>query len=99
MLAEQPEITWAGDRDSRRLRGLLLARVGRVAVEQRVELAVVEAEAAEVEAEVLQLAELQRQQLGVPAGVEREPVVGEDVRALLRLGEVGEFDDGDGVEA
>ena len=28
----------------------------------------------------------------VPAGVERELVVGEDVGALLRLGEVGEFD-------
>ena len=57
---------------------------GSAGVEQRVDLGRLEAEGAEVEAELGQVAELERQQLAVPAGLLGEAVVGEDVGALLR---------------
>ena len=40
-----------------------------------------------------QVAELERQQLRVPAGVQRQLVVGDDVGALLRLAQPGKLDD------
>ena len=60
--------------------------------EQRVELGRLEAERAEVDAELGEVADLQRQQLAVPAGLLGEPVVGEDVGPLLRLAEVRQLD-------
>ena len=90
--AEQPEVARPRDRHRRRLRRLLLARVGQLVAEQRIELERLEAERAEVGAELRQLAELQGEQLAVPAGLLGEPVVGQDVGPLLRLGEVAELD-------
>ena len=52
--------------------------------EQRVDLGRLEAERAEVDAELGEVGHLERQQLPVPAGLLGEAVVGEDVGPLLR---------------
>ena len=82
--AEQPEVARPRDRNRRRLGGLLLARVGSGGVQQRVDLGGLEAEGAEVDAELAEVGHLQRQHRLVPAGLLGQPVVGEDVGALLR---------------
>jgi hypothetical protein len=51
-----------------------------------------EARQVEVEAKISQVAQFDAQQLLVPPRVEGEPVVGEDIRALLRLGEMRQLD-------
>ena len=84
MRAAEPEVAQPRHRLGRRLRRLLLARIGGVAVQQLVDLAGLEAERGEVDAELGQLAGFQRQQLLVPAGALGELVVGEDQRPLLR---------------
>ena len=92
MPSEKPEVARPRNRHRRRLRRFLLARVGQLVAEERIELARLEAERAEVGAELRQLPELQGEQLAVPAGLLGEPVVGQDVGPLLRLAEVAELD-------
>ena len=53
-------------------------------MEEIVDLASLEAEGGEVDAEFGKLARFERQQLGVPASTLGELVVGEDQRPLLR---------------
>ena len=91
MRAEQPQIAGLRDRQVRGPRRLLLARIG-LGTEEGVELARLEAESTEIDAEVRQLACLQRQHLAVPAGPLGELVVGKDVGALLRLAEMAKLD-------
>ena len=50
----------------------------------------------EVEVEALQRPQLLGQQVLVPARIQGQTIVGDDVGALLRLGQVGEFDHRDG---
>ena len=57
------------------------------------DLQLAEAGQRQVEAEALQLAELEAEQLVVPAGVQRQLVVGNDQRPLLRLAQAGKLDD------
>jgi hypothetical protein len=61
-------------------------------MQERVDLARLEAERAEVHAQIRQVSEFERQQVPVPAGLLGEPVVGEDVGPLLRLRSDGQFD-------
>ncbi len=61
-------------------------------VEQLLDLICLEAGKAEVEPEGAEIGHLRRQHRIVPARIEGEPVVGEDVGALLRLAHVPELD-------
>ena len=88
---QQPEIAGARDRCVRNLRCVLFPWIGTV-LQQRVDLACLEAEPGQVDTKLGQVADLQRQQVPVPAGLIGEPVVGEDVGPALRLGQVSEFD-------
>ena len=79
----------------RHLRDLIgIGEAGRAEAAERQDLVLAEAGQRQVEAEAFEIAELQRQQFGIPAGVERQLVVGDDVGALLRFREPGELDDG-----
>ncbi|WP_456119798.1 hypothetical protein [Thalassococcus profundi] len=60
--------------------------------QQRIQLRSVEADLAEIQSEVRQVPEFQRQQLPVPAGILGQAVVSEDVGPLLRVREMREFD-------
>ena len=93
MRAQEPKIARPGYRHHRRLGRLLLAGIGQLVAEERIELERLEAQRAEIGAELRQLAELQGEQLAIPAGPLGELVVGQNVRPLLRLGEVAELDD------
>ena len=99
VLATDPEISRLPHRDGGRLRGLLLARIQAGGTEEGVELGGVEAERDEIDAEVFEVADLEREQLAIPASLLGELVVGDDVGTLLRLGEVRKLDHGDRVEA
>ena len=59
------------------------------AEQQLLQLEFAEAGQPEVDAQALQLAQLERQQLLVPAGIQRQLVVGDDVGSPLRLGPAG----------
>jgi hypothetical protein len=61
--------------------------------EQPGQLVIGEASEGEVEAEALQVTQLKSQQVVVPAGVQRQLVIGDDVGALLRLAQPGKLDD------
>ncbi|GJD81227.1 hypothetical protein NBEOAGPD_4473 [Methylobacterium gregans] len=84
---------------------LLLLRLGGEELAELLQLRLAEAEAGEVEVEVagvdrgLQRLQLLGQHLLVPAGVQRDPVVGQHQRGALLLGQAGDPDARDAVEA
>ena len=92
MAAEAPEVTSPTDRCLRHLRHDILARIGLRGAEERVDLARLEAEIAQLHAEIPQIAEFQRQKIPVPARLFGQPVVGEDVGPLLCLRQMSQFD-------
>ena len=96
VVAQDPEVARLADRLLRRLRDLVLGLIARrLAVGERqqpLQLGGVEADQVEVEALVPQPRQLLRQQRVVPAGLQGELVVGDQVRPLLRLAEVLEPD-------
>ena len=90
MRAEQPEIAGPADRVLRRLGDVVLVVAGAggvLAAEQPVELVVVEAGQAQVEAVELQVVELEAEQPLVPLGVLARAVVHQPVGLGLRRGE------------
>ena len=93
MLAEDPDVAGPGAWGRRHRRDHLVLGIGR-ALQDHVDLAGGEAGQREVEIDVdhRQLAELELQQIEVPAGAERDLVVGDPQRALLRLREVRQHD-------
>ena len=70
-----------------------IGQAGRTEAGQRGYLLVSEARERQVEAKVLEFAELQREQFRIPAGVQRQLVVGDDVGAFLRCAQSRQFDD------
>ena len=91
VVAENPQIARDRDRRLRKFRnrvfvGQPLRRILRG--EQPRQLFVLEADESEIEVLVLQRRKFSAKQLVVPAGVQRELIVRDDVRALLRLGQV-----------
>ena len=63
-----------------------------LARQQPLQLALAEADQPEVEAELREIGQLEPQQRLVPAGVQRQLVVGQHIGALLRLAHVRELD-------
>jgi hypothetical protein len=59
---------------------------------ERIEFRAIEAETPEVHAQFIEVRQFERQQVLVPAGHLRQPVVGQDVGPLLRLAEMRQFD-------
>ena len=86
VLAEEPDVARPADGSLGRLRDLVgIGEAGRAEAGEGGDLVVAEAGQRQVEAEAFEIAELERQQFGIPAGVQRQLVVGDDVGALLRL--------------
>src|SRR4051794_21080680 len=78
MPAEDPEVARSADRLLRRLRAILLTRVAIAVSHEVVDLAEREAETGDVDAQVSEIAYLEREEVHVPAGAFSELVVGED---------------------
>jgi len=90
MAAESPDIAQARGRVRGCLGGVIgVCQAARANREQRVQLSEVETGERQVEPDVAQFAELDPEQVVVPAGRERQTVVGQDVGLLLRWAEVG----------
>jgi hypothetical protein len=88
MPAELPDVTALGERLGRRLGhrlGIGEPGLQRGLGEQLLDLAVEEAGEVEVEAGLLQFAQLKGEQRVVPTGVQRQLVVGDHIGALLQL--------------
>ena len=94
VLAQHPQIARLRDRLLRQRRRLVVLGQARPAVarQQPLQLALAEADQPEVEAELREIGQLEPQQRLVPAGVQRQLVVGQHVGALLRLAHVRELD-------
>ncbi len=95
-MAQQPDIPRPAGRHlghARHVVGVGQARGG--LGEQRGELVVAEADQAEIGPDLAQVGELDPEQRLVPAGIERELVVGQHVGALLRLRPAAGDHDGD----
>jgi hypothetical protein len=94
MVAQDPEVARLADRVLWRLRNLVLSLIARrLAVGQRqqaLQLRGVEANQVEVEALVAQPSQLFRQQRIIPARLQRELVVGDQIRPLLGLAQLVE---------
>ena len=76
MLAQNPEVARPGDRLlGQRRRVVILGQPDLVARQQPLQLALVEADQPEVEAEFRKIRQLEPQQRLVPAGVQRQLVV------------------------
>ena len=72
-----------------------LVRVGQAGIcraSERRDLELVEAGQRQVEAKLAKVAELEPEQLAVPAGVQRQLVVGDDLGSLLRFAQAGKLD-------
>src|SRR5579885_828751 len=96
VLSQQPKITWSGDRLSRQGGDFVLflrcsARIE--AVKQAVELVLGKPEQIESDVILLESLELGRQHLFVPAGVQRDAVVGEPEGPRLRIRQMPEPND------
>jgi hypothetical protein len=83
---------------TRRLLGSLgnivwIGESGIAAAGERQDLQLAEAGERQIEAEAAEITEFQSEQILVPAGVQRELVVGNDVCPLLRLAQTGKLDD------
>ena len=109
MRTHEPQVARPRDRMARRggqdvgvvVRLVRIARRRLRLIERRhqmLELALVEAGEREIEALAVQRMQLRCQQLLVPAGIERELVVGDHVGAALRLGQMIEHHDRHGIE-
>ena len=86
MLPQQPNVAGLGDRINRRFRDFV--RVGvtfGLFGQQLRELLIREPGQHQVEVEALQIAEFNGQQFEVPAGVQRQLVIGDDICLLLGL--------------
>ena len=94
VLTEHPQIARLRDRLLRQRRRLVVLGQARLALarQQPLQLALAEADQPEVEAELGKVRQLEPQQRLVPAGVQRQLVVGQHIGALLRLAHVGELD-------
>ena len=94
VLTQHPQIARLRDRLLRQRRRLVVLGQARPAVarQQPLQLARAEADQPEVEAELREIRQLEPQQRLVPAGVQRQLVVGQHVGALLRLAHVRELD-------
>ncbi|NKA37083.1 hypothetical protein GO300_05143 [Ralstonia solanacearum] len=103
VLAQEPDVARPGHRHRRccgHVVRLIRFRIARPIVlsfaqlvsQQRVDLGVIETGQGQVVAGVSEFREFQRQQFLVPARIERDTVVGEDQRALLRRRQVGQLD-------
>ena len=90
MVAQDPQVALLAHGIIGRFRGRYL--LGGLVIEQIVQLVQVEPGQFEVEVEALQRPQLIGQQVLVPAGVQGQAVVGDDVGPLLGLGQVGELD-------
>ena len=90
MSAQQPEIAGPGDRLLRRLGDFVVVDVagGAVCLQQAIDLVEIEAREVEIELRLAQLLELDAQQVLVPAGVLRDPVVGDAESPRLRLAQM-----------
>ena len=89
VLAEDPDVTRPGPWAHRHRRDQLVLGIGR-ALQDHIDLAGGEAGQRKVETDVdhRQLAKLELQQIEVPAGAQRDLVVGDPQRALLRRRQV-----------
>ena len=93
VITQHPQIARLGDRLLRQRRCLIV--IGQAllpARQQPFQLARAEADQAEVEAEVREIRQLEPQQRLIPAGVQRQLVVGQHVSPLLRLAHMRELD-------
>ena len=93
MLTEDPDVAGPGAGGHRHRRDHLVLGIGRT-LQDHVDLAGGEAGERKIEIDVehRQFAELELQEIEVPAGAERDLVVGDPERALLRLGEMRQHD-------
>ena len=93
MLAEDPDVAGLGARRHRHRRNDLVLGIAR-SLEDHIDLAAGEAGEREIELHIDpgKLAELELEEIEVPAGTERDLVVSEPERALLRLGEAAKRD-------
>ena len=93
VVAQEPEIARAREGIGWRGRGLVGEGGGRArSGEEVVDLARLEADQVEVDPESLKVGDLGGEQALVPAGVERELVVGQQVGPLLGLAQAGKLD-------
>ena len=94
MCTEQPQISSLGDRRTGRMFGHLIFRPARHAgrfarfLQDEVDLRHLESGQFDIDLELDQPLQLNRQQLPVPAGLLGEPVVGQDVGALIGVAQV-----------
>ena len=72
-MAQQPEVTRPRHRQLRDRRRLLLARIGRPVVQQRIQFRSVEAQVPEIDPEFPEIRHLQRQKFPVPTRLFRQP--------------------------
>ncbi len=92
MRAELPNFTQATDRHIRHRRHIILSRISTRVPQEIIQVTSSEAEVDQVDAEALQIADLQRQHCQIPASTFAELVVRQHIGALLCLAEVTQFD-------
>ena len=93
MLAEEPDIAGLSDGSLGWFGNVVgIGKAGDADLHQARHLFIAEAGEGEIEAEILQRLELSLEEFEVPAGIERQLVVGDDVGLLLGLAQAGEFD-------